>query len=234
MPSKYYAVRAGRQTGIYRSWDAAKKQVSGFSGAQYKSFTTEAEAKAFMGGQVASQTKSTKASQPTQPTLGYTVVGDNGTINAHIARLKPDEAIAFTDGSYNKTTKQYAYGVVMITNDGEQVWTEHLAKALPADPNDDSHQVIGEVNAVKAAIVWAKDHEFKHLSIYADYLGVHEWALGHWQAKSKAAIAYRQFILAQSGAIDLDFYKVHSHDAAHPIDRNIEVDRLVKKTLGLR
>lgn len=231
MASKYYAVRAGRKTGIYRTWDAAKKQVSGFSGAQYKSFTTEAEAQAFMGGQVVSQTKSTKAPQPN---LGYTVVGDNATINAHIARLKPDEAIAFTDGSYNKTTKQYAYGVVMITNDGQQVNTLHLAKALPADPNDDSHQVIGEVTAVKAAIVWAKDHQLKRLSIYADYLGVHEWALGHWQAKSKAAIAYRKFILAQAGAIELDFYKVHSHDAAHPIDRNIEVDLLVKKSLGLR
>lgn len=231
MPSKYYAVRAGRQTGIYRSWDVAKKQVSGFSGAQYKSFSTEAEAQAFMGGQTANKAPQSK---PNQSNLGYTVVGDNATINAHIARLKPDEAIAFTDGSYNKTTKQYAYGVVMITNDGDQVWTEHLAKALPADPNDDSHQVIGEVTAVKAAIIWAKDHELKHLSIYADYLGVHEWALGHWQAKSKAAIAYRQFILAQAGAIDLDFYKVHSHDAAHPINRNIEVDLLVKKTLGLR
>lgn len=231
MPSKYYAVRVGRQTGIYRTWDAAKKQVSGFSGAQYKSFTSAAEAQAFMGGQALSQPAQAKAAPSA---LGYTVVGDNATINAHIAKLQADEAIAFTDGSYNKTTRQYAYGVVMIENLNGQITTTHLAKALPADPNDDSHQVIGEVTAVKAAIVWAKAHHKSSLAIYADYLGVHEWALGHWQAKSKAAIAYRQFILAQAGTIHLAFYKVHSHDAAHPIDRNIEVDLLVKKTLGLR
>lgn len=36
---KFYAVKKGVQPGIYRSWDEAKKQVDGFSGAEYKSFT---------------------------------------------------------------------------------------------------------------------------------------------------------------------------------------------------
>lgn len=35
---KFYAVKKGRTPGIYRTWDEAKKQVDGFSGAQYKSF----------------------------------------------------------------------------------------------------------------------------------------------------------------------------------------------------
>ncbi len=36
---KFYAVKKGRKPGIYRSWPDAQKQVSGFSGAEYKSFT---------------------------------------------------------------------------------------------------------------------------------------------------------------------------------------------------
>jgi ribonuclease HI len=46
--SKYYAVRVGKKPGIYRSWPETQKQVVGFSGAVYKSFTTEREAHEFL------------------------------------------------------------------------------------------------------------------------------------------------------------------------------------------
>ena len=48
MAAKYYAVRAGRKTGIFRTWDECKEQVSGFSGASYKSFTTKEKAEDFL------------------------------------------------------------------------------------------------------------------------------------------------------------------------------------------
>ncbi|MDR8523198.1 ribonuclease H family protein [Shewanella fidelis] len=46
MAKKYYVVWAGRETGIFTSWDYTKKQVDKFPQAKYKSFATEAEAKA--------------------------------------------------------------------------------------------------------------------------------------------------------------------------------------------
>ena len=36
MAKKYYAVRAGRKTGVFTTWDECKSAVSGFSGAAYK------------------------------------------------------------------------------------------------------------------------------------------------------------------------------------------------------
>ena len=45
---KFYAVRKGRNTGIYNTWDECKQQVLGFSGADYKSFTTLEEANAYL------------------------------------------------------------------------------------------------------------------------------------------------------------------------------------------
>lgn len=45
---KYYAVRRGKNPGIYRSWAECKSQVDGFTNARYKSFTTESEAQAFL------------------------------------------------------------------------------------------------------------------------------------------------------------------------------------------
>ena len=47
---EYYAVRKGRKTGIYRTWDECKMQVSGYPGAQYKGFATLEEAEAFIQG----------------------------------------------------------------------------------------------------------------------------------------------------------------------------------------
>ena len=41
---KKIAVRKGRQPGIYYSWPEAEKQVNGFPGAEYKSFSRESDA----------------------------------------------------------------------------------------------------------------------------------------------------------------------------------------------
>src|SRR4051812_31451 len=38
-PSEFYAVRRGRQPGIYSTWDECQRQISGFAGAEYRKFT---------------------------------------------------------------------------------------------------------------------------------------------------------------------------------------------------
>ena len=45
---KYYAVRIGRHPGIYITWPETQKEVSGFTGAVYKSFTTLSDAQEYM------------------------------------------------------------------------------------------------------------------------------------------------------------------------------------------
>lgn len=44
MTRKYYAVKKGRQAGIYTSWPKCQKMVSGFPGAVYRSFGDRIEA----------------------------------------------------------------------------------------------------------------------------------------------------------------------------------------------
>lgn len=48
MTRKYYAVKKGRHPGIYLTWPACQREVVGFSGAIYRSFTDENEAKAWL------------------------------------------------------------------------------------------------------------------------------------------------------------------------------------------
>lgn len=46
--AKWYAVKVGRKTGKFTTWDECKVQVNGFAGAKYKSFNTEWEADQYL------------------------------------------------------------------------------------------------------------------------------------------------------------------------------------------
>ena len=48
---KYYAVKNGRKIGIFTDWESCRMQVDGFSGAEYKSFLKESDAKAYLNGE---------------------------------------------------------------------------------------------------------------------------------------------------------------------------------------
>lgn len=48
--NNFYAVKKGRTTGIYRTWEECRRSVDGYSGAEYKGFATEWEAEEYMGG----------------------------------------------------------------------------------------------------------------------------------------------------------------------------------------
>lgn len=50
---KFYVVWKGRQTGIFRSWEECAAQVSGYPGAEFKSFESLAAAQAAFQGQYA-------------------------------------------------------------------------------------------------------------------------------------------------------------------------------------
>ncbi|WP_080145376.1 ribonuclease H1 domain-containing protein [Marinilactibacillus piezotolerans] len=85
MAKKYYAIKKGRKPGIYTTWPEAQKQVSGFSGAEFQSFTSKEEAEQFIN--------------PKEIVSQYT---DEQTVTAYV------------DGSFDKINGRYSYGVVML------------------------------------------------------------------------------------------------------------------------
>ena len=58
---KYYAVKNGRKIGIFTDWESCRMQVEGFSGAEYKSFLKEADARAYLKGEQPLPTSETVA-----------------------------------------------------------------------------------------------------------------------------------------------------------------------------
>mgnify|MGYP000781394018 CR=1 FL=1 len=83
---KFYAVRKGRKTGVFATWALCQEQIKGFSGAEYKSFTTKEEAEAFCLGEQAG---------------GIDENGQKAAV-AEAVKADGDTAIAYVDGSYDK------------------------------------------------------------------------------------------------------------------------------------
>lgn len=53
---KYYAVKVGRKTGIFSSWDECKENVLKYEGALYKSFSSKEEALAYLAEKIEGNT----------------------------------------------------------------------------------------------------------------------------------------------------------------------------------
>eukprot|EP00112_Aurelia_sp_Birch-Aquarium-sp1_P009974 Seg2153.6 transcript_id=Seg2153.6/GoldUCD/mRNA.D3Y31 product="Ribonuclease H1" protein_id=Seg2153.6/GoldUCD/D3Y31 len=65
LDTMFYAVRSGRNAGIYKTWDECKSQVDGYSGARFKKFRSRDEALNFIGGQSTVAKVHKRTSKPT-------------------------------------------------------------------------------------------------------------------------------------------------------------------------
>ncbi len=203
MAGKFYAVKAGRKTGIFNSWEECKRQVDGYPSASYKSFKTAAEAAAYIG-LIPNQTAIANAN------------------NSPADFVTDNTAIAYVDGSYNISTCEYGYGVVFFYN-GEEI---HLKKGFPKDELAAMRNVAGEIKGSEAAISYALSHNISSIKIYHDYEGISKWCTGEWKANKEGTIAYRDFYNNAKKQLKIEFVKVkgHSGDTYNDI-----ADRLAKE-----
>lgn len=65
--TKYYAIKKGRNVGIYTDWKNVKMNVEGFKGAEYKSFKTYEEAYEYLNGKSLYEVESIKETLPSAP-----------------------------------------------------------------------------------------------------------------------------------------------------------------------
>lgn len=122
MATKYYAVRAGRKTGIFLNWDECKKQVAGFSGASYKSFTTKEEAQAFLSVETEKNT------------------------------ISEDDVIAYVDGSYHIDTKEFSYGMVILQDGKEYCFSKKFEDLELATMRNVAGEIMGAKAAMEYAL----------------------------------------------------------------------------------
>ena len=113
---KYYAVRTGRQVGVYTTWPEAQQQVQGYPNAVFKSFVTRAEADEFMGVRLRVKID--------EPVVSSKNIGARPCYTLQLATLPPLErtprqttVILYSDGGHSKQTGREGWGRV-VDQDG--------------------------------------------------------------------------------------------------------------------
>ena len=181
MAKKYYAVRNGRKTGIFHTWDECKRYVTGYSGAAYKGFDNEEDAAAFLN------------------------IGTNENIVCGVQN--GNKAVAYVDGSYNAKNKHFSYGaVIMYKNEEYKLSQEYDDSSLAGMRN-----VAGEIKGAEAAMRFCIENDIREIDIYHDYEGVAKWCRGEWKANKEGTQSYVHFFRQVSEKVKVNFIKVKGH-----------------------
>ena len=182
--AKYYAVKKGHKTGIFNSWPECEAAVKGYSSPDYASFQTEEEAKAYLKEE-----------------------------NIYLNQIKDDLSkgyvVAYTDGSYDEKSKQYAYGICIFDKAGNEI---ELCNKGNYESFISSRNIAGEVFGVLTALDWALSNGYEKIKIYHDQECIAKWASGEYNAESKIAKFYVTKLKERfEGYIDYDFVNVKGH-----------------------
>lgn len=219
---KVYAVRKGKSTGIFYTWDACKAAVDGFSGAVYKSFQTEEEAKAYLAVEMMFQKG---VGDGTSNSVNGTSVKTASDTSAESEIPEPGQIIAYVDGSFEVSLGRYSYGCVILTPDGE------IIRESGSGNNPESaalRNVTGEMLGAMYAVQWCIKQGYQAVDIRYDYMGIEMWATGGWKANNTLTQKYAEYMQRNGQRVKITFKKI----AAHTGNKyNEEADKLAKAAL---
>ncbi|QQT90495.1 ribonuclease H family protein [Peptoniphilus harei] len=129
---KYYAVRIGRNPGIYHTWDECKRETMGFKGASFKKFSTREDAEAFIN-EVEEEKKEF---------------------------AEKDELVVYVDGSYRNKDKSHSYGVYMFNDEEEYTYSKRFFK--DSEMRNVSGEIKGAMRAMEEAVKLGKKKIYLH------------------------------------------------------------------------
>lgn len=234
MAHKYYAVKVGMTTGIFETWEECKASVDGYPGALYKSFKNLSDACAYLdleGKQLSLFDINASDLQ--------SVFSDAIHVNAHTSPISNEEAsgtdvpfsnsikaVAYVDGSFNVSTNEFGYGVVMF-HDNRQI---HLSDSFNDEEMASMRNVAGEIYGSMAAMEYAIKNNVQSLTIYYDYMGISKWCTGEWKTNKKGTTLYKKYYEQAKKKVNISFEKVKGHSGDKYNDL---ADSLAKKACGV-
>ena len=201
---KVYAVRKGKTTGLFYSWNECEKAVNGYPGAEFKSFLSEEEAIKYLGNE---KIKTGNAYFP------------------DTSDMEEGKLLAYVDGSFDVAIGKYAFGCVILTPDGE------IIRESGNGDNPEAlaiRNVAGEMLGAMTAVRWAIKNGYDTIELRYDYEGIEKWATGAWKAKNALTQKYAEYMQRQKRYIKISFQKVKAHSGDY---YNEEADKLAKEAL---
>ena len=179
---KIYAVKRGKKTGVFKTWEECRESVEGYPKAEYKSFASVREAEDYLGS------KKQLRSEGELPEAGW--------------------LLAYVDGSYDDSLKKYAFGCVFLLPDGH-IYTQYGNGDNPQSlrHRNVTGEMLGAMYAVKTAMV----NGFRGIEICYDYQGIEKWVTGEWRSKTELTQKYAEAMRDWSRGIEIRFRKVDAH-----------------------
>jgi len=221
MGKKVYAIKEGYdfqenrkiENRIVNTWSECLKYVKGVKGAVYKSFEDRDSAKNYLN--------------------------EGSKLLKKGVDLYPEDCLhIYVDGSYNRETERYAYGLVAVRNNV----IEYIESGESKDNSQKNiRQIAGELEATIKSVEYALKNGENKVVIFHDYAGICHHATGFWERREESSIAYHKKIneLINKG-IEVIFVKVDSHtgdfynelaDEKCKEKVNIKSDKVVEKWL---
>lgn len=205
---KYYAVRKGFKTGIFTTWDECQSYVQGFSNAEFKSFSSESEAREYLNNDVTSYHK-----EPSKK--------DSSTALKNIA---------YVDGSFDGYSKTYGFGGFIIYEENGKKCVRVVQGAGNNPEMSKMRNVAGEISGAMRIVEEAIYLGLEEITLYYDYAGIENWITGVWSCNKYETSQYASFMRESSKQIRIHFHKVagHSGDTGNDI-----VDTIAKEQSGI-
>lgn len=221
---KVYAVKRGKTTGVFTTWEDCRNSVEGYPKAEYRGFSSIEEAQAYLG--ITEQSGKAIAGLRTdtaRPGTDLERVGrDTAISGTDLERAGGDTArpgsdlgspragwlLAYVDGSYEDSIKKYAFGCVFFTPDG------HIYTQYGNGDNEQSLQhrnVTGEMLGAMYAVKTAMMNGFSGIEIRYDYQGIEKWVTGEWRSKTELTQKYTHAMRDWGRSIEIRFQKVAAH-----------------------
>jgi viroplasmin and RNaseH domain-containing protein len=179
----YYAVKVGKVTGIFETWEECKDSVNGYPNAQYKKFTDRKQAENYLN-------------DIDEEEIIVEEAKENNTL------------IAYVDGSFNEEIGRYSYGIVIILPNGDIYEASGYGDDKRAIA---SRNIAGEVKGVMHLIDYMNRKSYESAIIRYDYEGIEYWATKKWKPNSYVAKEYVKFMDSNAKGLKLKFEKVKSH-----------------------
>lgn len=210
---KVYAVKKGKATGLFYSWDECSDAVNGYPGAEFKGFAKEVEARAYLGETPPKKKEASKQSKAREEA------------ETHTEKIAENQVIAYVDGSFDKSIGKYSFGCLLLLPDGR------IIKEFGNGNEPDSlaiRNVAGEMLGAMYAAQWALVNGYEIIEIRYDYEGIEKWATNAWKANNTLTKKYAEFMRRKQAQIRISFQKVKSHSGDY---YNEKVDKLAKSAL---
>lgn len=252
----FYAVRRGRRTGVFATWNECKAQVDRFPAARFKKFATEDEAWAFVRNSVSpdgsegqknphTQESQVKVSKRLREPLDEVEDGSSEPSAKHVRRnTEPgpavgkdtfsymgDSVVVYTDGCCSSNGRRRARaGIGVYWGPGHPL---NIGIRLPGRQTNQR----AEIHAACKAIEQAKAQNISKLVLYTDSMftinGITNWVQGWkkngWKTSTgKEVINKEDFVQLEELTRDMDIQWMHVPGHSGFVG-NEEADRLARE-----